>query len=56
MTTNQPPGISVVVLVYNEQATTGQILRRIQAVNPDKEIVIVDDGSTDGTREFLANL
>lgn len=56
MTTAHPPRISVVMPVYNEAATIEEILRRVQAVDLDKEIVIIDDGSTDGTREFLANL
>ena len=47
------PKLSVVMPVYNERATIEQILTRVQAVEIDKEIVIVDDGSTDGTREFL---
>ena len=50
------PKLSVVVPVYNERATIGLILERIQAVEIEKEIVIVDDGSTDGTREFLGRL
>jgi glycosyltransferase involved in cell wall biosynthesis len=50
------PQLSVVVPVYNERDTIEEILRRIQAVDIDKEILIVDDGSTDGTREFLADV
>ena len=46
--------ISVVVPVYNEKATLPEIVRRIRAVPIPKEIILVDDGSTDGTRELLA--
>lgn len=58
MTTNvtKPPKISVVVPVYNERATIAEIVRRVQEVGIEKEILIVDDGSTDGTREFLKDL
>lgn len=48
--------ISVVVPVFNERNTIEEILLRIQAVDFEKEIVIIDDGSTDGTREFLTEL
>ena len=51
-----PALVSVVIPVYNERATIEEIVRRVQAVDVDKEILIVDDGSTDGTREFLADL
>jgi glycosyltransferase involved in cell wall biosynthesis len=52
----QPPKLSVVIPVYNERSTIAEILRRVQAVDIDKEIVIVDDFSTDGTRELLLEL
>ena len=48
--------LSVVVPVYNERGTIEEILRRVQAVEIDKEIVVVDDASSDGTREFLMEL
>jgi glycosyltransferase involved in cell wall biosynthesis len=48
--------LSVVIPVYNERETIERVLERVQAVEIEKEIVIVDDGSTDGTREFLLSL
>ena len=48
--------ISIVIPVYNERATIEEILLRVQEVDIGKEIIIVDDGSTDGTREVLAEL
>jgi glycosyltransferase involved in cell wall biosynthesis len=45
-----------VIPVYNERATVEELLKRVQAVPLDKEIVVVDDGSNDGTREILARL
>jgi len=50
------PKLSVVMPAYNEMATIEEILLRVQAIDIDKEIVVVDDGSTDGTREFLSRL
>jgi len=48
--------LSVVIPVYNERATVEDLLYRVQSVEISKEILIVDDCSTDGTREFLADL
>jgi glycosyltransferase involved in cell wall biosynthesis len=45
--------LSVVIPVYNEKATIHEILRRVRAVPIRKEIIVVDDASTDGTRELL---
>ncbi len=45
--------VSVIVPVYNEVAHVDELLRAIQASPVKKEIIIVDDGSTDGTREKL---
>jgi glycosyltransferase involved in cell wall biosynthesis len=48
--------LSVVMPVYNEKATIRQIIDKVGAVQLDKELIIVDDGSTDGTREILKEL
>src|SRR5262245_374825 len=48
--------LSVVIPVYNERLTLPEILDRVQAVTIPKEIVIVDDCSTDGTRDYLRRL
>lgn len=45
--------LSIIVPVYNEAATIATVLSRVLAIDLDKQIVVVDDGSTDGTAEWL---
>src|ERR1700719_2789475 len=48
--------VSVVIPVYNERAFIEEVLLRVQASPIDKEIILVDDKSTDGTRSLLEDL
>jgi len=48
--------LSVVIPVYNEKALIEEVLGRVQAVPFEKEILVIDDGSTDGTRALLQDL
>jgi glycosyltransferase involved in cell wall biosynthesis len=48
--------VSVVMPVYNERDTIVEIIRRVQAVGVHSEIIVVDDFSTDGTRQILVEL
>jgi len=45
--------LSVIIPCYNERGTIREIVAAVKAVNLADEIIIVDDGSTDGTRELL---
>ncbi len=48
--------LSVVMPVYNEQATLSEVISRVLAVPLEIELICVDDGSTDGSRENLSQL
>ena len=48
--------ISVIIPIYNEAATCIELINKVQAVLLEKEIIIVDDGSSDGTAELLSNI
>jgi glycosyltransferase involved in cell wall biosynthesis len=48
--------LSVVMPVYNERATLALVIGRVLSVNLDIELLCVDDGSSDGSRQILADL
>ncbi|MCM8764573.1 MAG: glycosyltransferase family 2 protein [Candidatus Omnitrophica bacterium] len=48
--------LSIIIPVYNEVATIEAVVDRVLAVPIEKEIVVVDDGSTDGTTEVLERI
>src|ERR1051326_7527287 len=52
--------LSVLIPVYNERYLVGELLRRVLAAplpeNMEREIIVVDDGSTDGTRDILEKI
>ena len=50
------PKLSVVIPVYNEKATIDEILRRVIETPFRKEVILVDDCSTDGTRQILEKM
>ena len=50
------PLVSIVMPVYNERATIEEIVGRVLAVPLRLELIVVDDGSRDGTRELLSEL
>lgn len=48
--------LSIVIPVYNEINTVLELLRKVKATPFDKEIIVIDDGSTDGTRQVLQEI
>ena len=51
-----PELVSILVPVYNEERFLEQVLRKVHAAPFDKELIVVDDGSRDGTKGILARL
>jgi len=45
--------LSIVIPIYNERETLETLIAKVNAVDYDKEIILIDDFSTDGTREIL---
>jgi glycosyltransferase involved in cell wall biosynthesis len=52
----EPMKLSVVMPVFNEKQTLREIVARVLRAHPDLELICVDDGSKDGTREILHEL
>ncbi len=50
------PQLTIIMPVYNERSFVLEILRRVRELPIDKEIIIVDNCSTDGTRELIQNI
>jgi len=51
-----PMKLSIIIPVYNERSTVELVLKGVEATPYEKEIIFVDDASTDGTREILTRL
>lgn len=48
--------LSIIIPVYNEVKTLEEVIKRVEAVNIEKEIIAVDDGSNDGSLDILNRL
>lgn len=48
--------LSIIIPVYNERSSVAELVKKVSRVALDKEIIIVDDYSTDSTREIISNL
>ena len=53
MQLNAPIGVSFLIPAFNEAATIGEVLERIDALDLDSQIIVVDDGSTDATASIV---
>ena len=48
--------VSIIIPVYNERESLEELFQRVERVSLGKEIILIDDGSTDGTRDIVARL
>jgi dolichol-phosphate mannosyltransferase len=48
--------LSIIIPVYNEERTIAELISKVKAVQLDKEIIVVDDGSNDGTSAILGSI
>ncbi len=48
--------LSIIIPAFNEIRTISEVIKRVAATPYDKEIIVVDDGSTDGTRDYLKEI
>jgi glycosyltransferase involved in cell wall biosynthesis len=48
--------LTVIIPAFNERGTIGEVIERVRGVELDLDIIVVDDGSTDGTRQILADV
>ena len=51
-----PPELTIIIPCYNESRTIRQVVQRVVALEIDRQIIVVDDGSTDGTAEIVKEL
>ena len=48
--------LSVIIPVYNEEATVLEVIEKVESIDLDMEIIVINDCSTDGTRKLLEGL
>jgi glycosyltransferase involved in cell wall biosynthesis len=53
MSSSEPLKVSFLIPVYNEARTIAELIDRVSALQFEKELIVIDDGSTDGTTEIL---
>ena len=52
----RPLTVSIIIPVYNEASTLAELIARVRSVPLEKQVIVVDDGSTDGTAGIVERL